>query len=122
MEIIQVDLHSEIHHEIKVNSLREAEWLKSLLIDIPLYTNSIASVCIQCDCEATIAHAKSKIYNGKSRHIRLRHKIVRQLINNGVMSLDFVRSERNLANPLTKPLVKRLVSETSRGIGLIPKL
>ena len=47
---------------------------------------------------------------------------MRQLINNGVMSLDFVRSERNLADPLTMPLVRRLVSETSRGIGLIPKL
>ena len=47
---------------------------------------------------------------------------MRQLIDNGVMSLDFVRSKRNLANPLTKPLVRRLVSETLRGIGPIPKL
>ena len=47
---------------------------------------------------------------------------MRQLINNGVMSLDFVRSERNLADPLTKPLARTLMSETSRGIGLIPKL
>ena len=47
---------------------------------------------------------------------------MRQLINNGVMSLDFVRSERNLADPLTKPLAKRLVSKKSKGIGLIPKL
>ncbi|XP_059433884.1 receptor-like protein 42 [Corylus avellana] len=30
--------------------------------------------------KAAIARAKSKIYNGKSRHIRLRHNIVRQLI------------------------------------------
>ena len=44
----------------------EAKWLRSLLIDIPLYTNSIASVCIHCDCQAAIARAKSKIYNGKS--------------------------------------------------------
>ena len=47
---------------------------------------------------------------------------MRQFIDNGVMSLDFVRSERNLADPLTKPLARRLVSETSRGIGLTPKL
>ena len=47
---------------------------------------------------------------------------MRQLIDNGVMSLDFMRSERNLADPLTKPLARRLVSEISKGIGLIPKL
>jgi hypothetical protein len=46
---------------------------------------------------------------------------VRQLIETDVMSMDFVRSERNLANPLTKPLARRLVSETLRGIGLILK-
>ena len=100
----------------------EAEWLKSLLIDIPLFTNSISSAYILCDCQAAIARAKNKIYNGKSQHIQLRHNIVRQLIGNGVMSLDFVRLERNLAGPLTKPLARRLVSETSRGIGMITKL
>ena len=100
----------------------EAEWLRNLLIDISLFTNSIASVCIHCDCQAAIARAKSKIYNGKIRHICLRHNIVRQLVDNGVMSLDFVRSERNLVDPLTKPLVRKLMSETSMGIGLIPKL
>ena len=100
----------------------EAEWLRSLLIDIPLYPNSIASICIHCDCQATIACSKNKIYNGKSRHIRWRHNIVKQLIDNSVMSLDFVRPERNLADSLTKPLARRLMSETLRGIGLIPKL
>ena len=47
----------------------ETEWLRSLLIDISLYTNSIAYVYIHCDCQAAIARAKSKIYNEKSRHI-----------------------------------------------------
>ena len=97
-------------------------WFRSLLIDMPPFTNSVVSVCFPCNCQATITRVKSKVYNGKSRHIQLRHNIVRQLIGNGVMSLDFVRSESNLADPLTKPLARRLVSETTRGIGLIPKL
>ena len=63
----------------------KSEWLRSLLIDIPLYTNSIASICMHCDCQAVIARAKNKIYNGKSRHIQWRHNIVRQLIDNGIM-------------------------------------
>jgi hypothetical protein len=54
----------------------EAEWLKSLLVDLPLYTNPVPPVCIHCDCQTAIARAKLKIYNGKSRHIRLRHNIV----------------------------------------------
>ena len=41
------------------------KWLRNLLIDLPLFTNFIASVCICCDCQAAIAHAKSKLIIGK---------------------------------------------------------
>jgi hypothetical protein len=46
---------------------------------------------------------------------------VKQLIETGVMYMDFVRLERNLVDPFTKPLTRKLVSETSRGIRLTPK-
>ena len=86
---------------------------------MPPFTNSVVSICFPCDCQASITRVKSKVYTEKSRHIQLR---LRHFIDNDVMSLDFVRSKRNLANPLTKSLARRLVSETSKGIGLIPKL
>ena len=69
---------------------------------------------IYCDNEATIARAKNKTYNEKSRHIRLRHKIVKQLLDDGIISLDYVRSELNISDPLTKPLERKLVENTSR--------
>ena len=59
---------------------------------------------IHCDNQTTIARAKNKIYNRKSRHIRLRHKIVKQLLDDGIISLDYVRSELNISDPFTKPL------------------
>ena len=86
---------------------------------MPPFTNSVVSICFPCDCQAAITRVKSKVYTEKNRHIQLR---LRHFIDNDVMSLDFVRSKRNLANLLTKPLARRLVSETSKGIGLIPKL
>ena len=115
--IVRSNMKTELMALKKARS--KVVWLRSLLIDMPLFTNSVVSVCFPCDCQAVITRVKSKVYNGKSRHIQLR---LRQLINNDVMSLNFVRSKRNLANPLTKPLARRLVSKTSRGIGLIPKL
>ena len=51
-------------------------------------------------------------------HIRLRHNIVRQLLETRVISLDFVRLELNLVDPLTKPLNRKLVEQTSRGMRL----
>ena len=96
----------------------EAEWLRNLLADIPIWPKPVSAVSIHCDCQAAIARANSKIYNGKSRHIRLRHNIVRHLLTDGVITIDFVRSEKNLADPLTKGLSKGLVIETSKGMGL----
>ncbi|KAA0038918.1 Retrovirus-related Pol polyprotein from transposon TNT 1-94 [Cucumis melo var. makuwa] len=55
-----------------------------------------------CDSQAMICTAKNSVYNGKSRHIRLRHAVVKQLLKEGTISLEFVRSEKNLADPLTK--------------------
>ena len=67
---------------------------------------------MHCDSQAAIVKAKSKIFNENNRHIRQMHNIVWQLLETGVMSLEFMRSELNLVNPLTKPLNKKLVEET----------
>jgi hypothetical protein len=50
------------------------------------------------------------------------YNIVRQLIETGISSMECVRSKRNFTNSLTKPLARRLVSKTLKGIRLIPKL
>jgi len=76
-------------------------------------------VSIHCDNQATIARAKNKIYNRKSKHIRLRHKIVKLLLDDGVIPLDYVRSELNISDPFTKPLGRKVVENTSRGMGLM---
>ena len=97
----------------------EAEWLKNLLGDISLWGSSVP-ISLHCDSQAAIGVAKNYVYNGKRRHIRIRHGAVKQLLKNGVICLEFVRSERNLANPLTKGLTRRVIQETSKGMGLKP--
>ncbi|XP_074313571.1 secreted RxLR effector protein 161-like [Silene latifolia] len=99
---------------------REVEWLRSLVADIPLWQKPVPSVPLHCDSQSAIHVAKNKAYNGKSRHIRLRHNIVCNLIKFGVISLDYVRSESNIADPLTKALNRKLVSETAKKMGLSP--
>ena len=97
---------------------KEAEWLRDLLYGIPLWPKPIAPISIHCDSAATLAKAYSQVQNGKSRHIGLRHNYVKELITNGVITIDFVRSNQNLTDPLTKGLTKDIVNKTSREIGL----
>nr|KYP36589.1 Retrovirus-related Pol polyprotein from transposon TNT 1-94 [Cajanus cajan] len=98
----------------------EAEWLRNFLANIPLGMKPTPSVSIHCDNQSAIAIAKNKSYNGKNRHIQLRHNIVKKLLKDGTISINYVKSEGNLADPLTKPLGRKMIYETSRGMGLKP--
>nr|GFC46729.1 zinc finger, CCHC-type [Tanacetum cinerariifolium] len=72
---------------------KEAELLKNFLLDIPLWVKPIAPISIRCDSVATLAKAYSQMYNGKSRHLGVRHSMIHELITNEVVSIEFVRSQ-----------------------------
>ena len=98
----------------------EAEYLWNFLEDIPMWDKPVSALCVHCDSQSAIARALSRLYNGKSRHIRRRHKTIRQLLSNGVITIDYIKSADNLADPFTKGLSRELVVKSSRGMGLKP--
>nr|GEU39161.1 zinc finger, CCHC-type [Tanacetum cinerariifolium] len=97
---------------------KEAKWLKNFLLEITLWVKPIASISIRCDSAATLAKAYSQMYNGKSRHLSVRHSMIRKLITNGVVYIEFVMSQQNLAGHLTKGLSRDLVIKSAEGMGL----
>ncbi|GJS02336.1 zinc finger, CCHC-type containing protein [Tanacetum coccineum] len=60
--------------------------------------------------------AYSQMYNGKSRHLVVRYSMIRELITNEVVSIEFVRSQQNLADHLTKGLARDLVIKSTEGM------
>ncbi|GJZ08135.1 zinc finger, CCHC-type containing protein [Tanacetum coccineum] len=101
-----------------VTTGKEAEWLRNLILDIPLWSKPIAPIFIRCDSAATLAKAYSQMYNGKSKHLGVRHNMIRELITNEVVSIEFERSQRNLVDHLTKGLARYLVLKSTKGMGL----
>ncbi|GKC27245.1 hypothetical protein Tco_1034539 [Tanacetum coccineum] len=97
---------------------KEAEWLRNLIHEIPIWPKPIAPISIRCDSAATLAKAYSQIYNGKSRHLGVRHSMIRELIRNGVISIEFIRSQHNLADHLMKGLARDLVIKLVIEMGL----
>ena len=57
------------------------------------------------------------MYNGKSRHIRRRHDTVRQLLSSGIITVDYVKSKDNIADPLTKGLTREMIAKNIKGNG-----
>ncbi|WMV46802.1 hypothetical protein MTR67_040187 [Solanum verrucosum] len=94
--------------------------MKDELPDDPFNKDKLSHVFIHCDCQAAIAITKNKSYNCKSRHMKLRHDVVKQLSRDGVISIDYVKSELNSANSLTKPVGRKLILQSSKEMGLRP--
>ena len=97
---------------------KEANWLRDLLYEIPLWEKPIPPILIHCDSTAAIGRVKNRYYNGKSRPIRRKHSTVRSYLSGGVINVDYIKFNDNLADPFTKALAKDRVWNTSRGMGL----
>ncbi|GJW56941.1 zinc finger, CCHC-type containing protein [Tanacetum coccineum] len=89
----------------------------SFLVEVQflrLPRNKLASLVQQWNLNlwlyaATLAKAYSQIYNGKVRHLGVRHSMIHELITNGVVSIEFVKSQQNLADNLMKGLARDLL-------------
>ncbi|GJX17343.1 hypothetical protein Tco_0218175 [Tanacetum coccineum] len=59
---------------------KEAEWLSNLIHEILIWPKPIAPISIRCDSVLMMAKAYSQVYNRKSRHLYVRHSMIRKLI------------------------------------------
>nr|GEY70705.1 zinc finger, CCHC-type [Tanacetum cinerariifolium] len=69
---------------------KEAEWLKNVILEIPLWSKPITPISIRCNSAAKLAKAYSQMYNESSRHLGVRHIMIREFIMNEVLSIEFV--------------------------------
>ena len=87
----------------------EANWLRDLFNEIPLWEKPIPSILIHCHSIAPIGRVRNCFYNGKSRPIRRKHNTVRSYLSSGIIIIKYVKSCDNLADPLTKALTRERV-------------
>lgn len=67
---------------------------------------------------AAIDIASNNVYKDKKRHIRMRHGMMKEMLSKRVVSLDFLRSEKNLVDPFTKGLARRQVQDFCTTVGV----
>ncbi|KAA0041272.1 putative Polyprotein [Cucumis melo var. makuwa] len=85
----------------------EASWLGSLLSEISTLERLIPAILIHYDSTAAITKVQNCYYNGKRRQIHRKHSTLRELLTTGAVIVDYVRSDDNLADPLTKDLLEK---------------
>lgn len=89
----------------------QAVWLRRILEN--LNHASTGATVMYCDNSSTIKLSRNPVMHGRSKHIDVRFHFLRNLTQDGVVTLLHCRSQDQLADIMTKPLT-RVVFEKLR--------
>jgi hypothetical protein len=97
----------------------KADWLRELLMDLPIVEKPLSAIFMNCDNQTVIIKIDNSKDNMKSsRHIKRQLKSVRKMRNSGVITLDYIHTEKNLVDPFTKGLSHNVINAASKEMGL----
>ena len=80
----------------------EGVWLRKLLND--LGREQEGPTTIYCDNMSAIALTKNPVFHARSKHIELRHHFIRDLVQKEEIQLEFIITNEQPADMLTKPI------------------
>lgn len=89
-------------------AVQEAICLRRLLEDLGQQQESPTT--IYEDNQGCIALSKNPVYHKRSKHIDIRYHFTREKVESGEITLEYVATEQQLADILTKPLPSHRVS------------
>ena len=80
----------------------EAVWLRRILQDIGVPVED--ATVLKCDNQSCMAIAKNPMFHARTKHIEIQYHYVRELIEDGVIELEYCPTEDNCAYIFTKAL------------------
>jgi hypothetical protein len=94
----------------------EAIWLKRLLKE--LHEEVSDPTVIYCDNLSSIQLAKNPIFHAQTKHIEVHYHYVREHVLSSEVELQYVRTDRQIADIFTKPLGLDKLRQFSGALGL----
>ena len=90
-------------------AIQEAKFLRQLLCDMT--GNELDCVSLFADNQGAIALANNPVHHQRSKHIDIRYHFIRSEIQTGIINLQYISSENNVADVFTKPASKLKLSK-----------
>jgi transposase InsO family protein len=100
----------------QTQAAKEAIWLSRFLAQA-LQEEQVA-VVIHCDNQGAIALAKNDQFHARTKHIDIREKWVREAVAVKQVKLEYISTELQLADGLTKPLARDKFEYFRNAIGV----
>nr|GEV63252.1 ankyrin repeat-containing domain, PGG domain protein [Tanacetum cinerariifolium] len=81
----------------------EAEWLRNLIHEIPIWLKIIAPISFHWDSAATFSKSYSQMYNGKSRHLDTMEKLLYEASHEGniIVLLELLQDDQLILDRVT---------------------
>ena len=94
----------ETEYVVAATAAMQAVWLSRLIADIQ--GTEAKSVKLLVDNKSAIALSKNPVHHDRSKHIDLRYHFIRDCVETSKIDIEYVGTEDQLADVLTKSLGK----------------
>ena len=85
-------------------AVNQALWLRKVLVGLNMKQEGCTEVFV--DNQAAIAISNNPVFHGKTKHFNIKLFFLREVQKEGSVDLKYCRSDLQLADILTKPLLK----------------
>uniref|UniRef100_A0A5S6Q6H6 Reverse transcriptase Ty1/copia-type domain-containing protein n=1 Tax=Trichuris muris TaxID=70415 RepID=A0A5S6Q6H6_TRIMR len=89
----------------KVNAAGEA--VKAFIEQLGVRRLISMPIPIMCDSQAAIAHSSNYVDRSRTKQIAMKYHFVRDTVTHGMIKLNYIPSNDNVADIFTKPLNRR---------------
>ena len=102
----------------QTQATKEAVWLRGLLDQLNPSAKCSQAVIIYCDNQGAMALAKNPQFHARTKHIAIQHHYVREQVAANTVALEYVPTDQQVADGLTKALSKDKFEKFCGLIGL----
>jgi hypothetical protein len=76
---------------------------------------------ILCDNQRCIKMTENPVFHDKSKHIEIRYHYIRDMVQRGALNLQYISTDEQVADVLTKPLSRVKFEYFQDKLGIIRK-
>ena len=100
------------------DAAKEAVWMKKFISDIGVVPSDENGIVLRCDSQCAIAQSKEPRSHSKSKHVLRKFLIIREIVHRKDVIICEIRTDDNIADPLTKPLPQPKHESHTKASGL----
>jgi hypothetical protein len=108
---------TEAEYMAASSATREALWISTFLNELTIIP--IQPISLLIDNQSAISLAKNAVFHSRTKHIAIRYHFIRERVESGEVKLEYVPTNLQVADVLTKPLGREKHERFVEGMGLI---